>query len=168
MIASTKSDYEANLALTYVHSNNNRTFQYISNIKGQDHYPIEMSYNDTTESNDSEKAEIFNEYFYSVFTHSNLEFAEDNVDITSTTGVLNDIVISESEVLEMLTSLQPNKASGIDNISPKLLKNCALPLLHIICHLFTVSLSNSKIPQDWCTHCVANTHFQIWWQIISL
>ena len=33
---------------------------------------------------------------------SNLEFAED---ITSTTGVLNDIVISESEVLEMLTSL---------------------------------------------------------------
>ena len=44
--------------------------------------------------------------------------------------------------------------SGIDNISPKLLKNCALPLLHIVCHLFTVSLSNSKIPQDWCTHCV--------------
>ena len=90
MIASTKSDYEANLALTYVHSNNNRTFQYISNIKGQDHYPIEMSYNDTTESNDSEKAEIFNEYFYSVFTRSNPEFAEDNVDITSTTGILND------------------------------------------------------------------------------
>jgi len=59
MIASAKSDYEANLAQTYVHSNNSRIFQCISNIKGQDHYPIEMSYNDTTASYDSEIAEIF-------------------------------------------------------------------------------------------------------------
>ena len=154
MIASAKSDYETNLALTYAHSNNNQIFQCISNIKGQDHYPIEMSYNDTTASNDSKKAEIFNEHFYSVFTCSNLETDEDGIDATPTTGTLNDIVISEPDVLDMLKSLQLNKVSGIDNISPKLLKNCALPLLHIIYHLFTVSLSNSKIPKDWCTHCV--------------
>ena len=83
-------DYETNLALI-MHIPIIMEFfsnQYISNIKGQDHYPIEMSYNDTTAS---EKAEIFNEYFYSVFTRSNLESAEDNVDTTPTTGILNDI-----------------------------------------------------------------------------
>ena len=69
------------------------------------------------------------------------------MDATPTTGTLNDIVISKPDVLEMLISLESNKTSAIDSISPKLLKNCALPLLHIICHLFTVSLSNSKIPK---------------------
>jgi len=42
MIARAKSDYETNLALTYAHSNNNQIFQYISNIKDQDHYLIKM------------------------------------------------------------------------------------------------------------------------------
>jgi len=42
---------------------------YISNINGHDHYPIEISFNDTTTSNDSKKSEIFNEHFYSVNLH---------------------------------------------------------------------------------------------------
>ena len=154
MIARAKSDYETNLALTYSHSNNNRIFQYISSIKGQDHYPIEMSYNDKLASSDSDKAQIFNEYFYSVFSDSNPPIDDIDLEAAPTSAILNDIVISESDVYDMLVSLDVNKASGIDNISPKLFKNCALPLLQIICHLFTVSLCNGEIPKDWRTHCV--------------
>ena len=39
VITEAKSEYESNLALAYVHSNNSRIFQYISNIKGNNRYP---------------------------------------------------------------------------------------------------------------------------------
>ena len=65
-----------------------------------------------------------------------------------------DIVMSQSDVFDILTSLDAGKASGIDNISPKIFKYCAAPLLQVICHLFSTSLQNNSIPQEWRTHCV--------------
>ena len=45
-----------------------------------------------------------------------------------------------------------NIAPGINNISPRVYRHCALPLLKPICHLFVVSLSSGSIPSQWCTH----------------
>jgi len=97
MIARAKSDYETNFALTYTHSNNNRIFQYISSIKGQDHYPIETFCNDKPASTDSDKAQIFNEYYYSVFPYSNPPTTDIDLDIAPTSGILNDVGISEPD-----------------------------------------------------------------------
>jgi len=69
-------------------------------------------------------------------------------------GTLHDIEVSHSDVFDILTSLDVSKTSGIDNISPKIFKYYAAPLLLVICHLFSVSLKNSSIPQEWRTHCV--------------
>ena len=44
-------------------------------------------------------------------------------------------MISESDVLDMLTSLDSQKARGINSVNFKLLH--ALPLFQIICHLFS-------------------------------
>ena len=65
-----------------------------------------------------------------------------------------DVAISQTDVFDILTSLDVSKASGIDNISPAIFKYCAAPLLHVICHLFSTSLQNNSIPQEWRTHCV--------------
>ena len=70
MIAEAKSDYESRLALNYAHTNNNKIFEYISNIKGREHFPTKMSYNDDHAFTDPDKAQLFNKYFYSVFTTS--------------------------------------------------------------------------------------------------
>ena len=43
--------------------------------------------------------------------------------------------ISEEEVFEALTSLNPNKAMGIHNINPKILKHCASVLVQPMHHL---------------------------------
>jgi len=64
-----------------------------------------MFYNDKPASTDLDKAQIFNEYFYSVFTCSNPSTTEVDLDTAPTSGILNDVVISEPEVLDMLTSL---------------------------------------------------------------
>lgn len=151
MIAQAKSDHESNLILSYAHSNNNKIFQYISSLKGNDNYPSQMFYNDKQASTNQDKAQLFNDYFYSVFTHSS-DSIPDQPDSTPNSDTLHNIEILSSEVFDLLTNLDTNKACGIDNISPKLLRYCASPLLQVICHLFTISLSNSTIPKDWRTH----------------
>ena len=72
--------------------------------------------------------------------------------MSTSTSTLNDIEINESEMLTILSSLDGNKAPGIDNISPRVYRHCALPLLKPNCHLFAVSLSSGSIPFQWCTH----------------
>ena len=70
------------------------------------------------------------------------------------TVFIYNIDICSKEIFEVLTSLDPNKASDIDNISPKILKICAFPLSGPICHLFQQCFSQSYLPQEWRTHCV--------------
>ena len=70
MIAEAKSDYESSLASNYAHMNNNKIFQYISSIKGRESFPAKMCYNDEYVSTDLDKAQLFNKYFYSVFSSS--------------------------------------------------------------------------------------------------
>ena len=87
-----------------------------------------MFHNSSLASNNQEKAQLFNKYFYSVFSTDN--DTPDTVPPTYTSAnILQDIEVNEMEVLTILNSLDINKATGIDNISPKVLRYCALPLL---------------------------------------
>jgi len=151
IITAAKLDYESHLVYNFALTNSNKIFRYISSIRGQDGLPSLMSHNNITASNDKEKAQLFNNYFYSVFS------ADDNLSTfvpTTSPNTIEDIVITEPDVLDILQSLDVNKACGIDSISPKIFRYCALPLLKPICHLFSVSLSTSDIPTEWRTHCV--------------
>ena len=50
--------------------------------------------------------------------------------------------------------LDPNKATGINKISAKVLKYCASSLFHPLCHLFNLSLSTGAIPTEWKMHLI--------------
>ena len=102
-----------------------------------------MCYGEQRVFDDLEKANLFNEYFFSVFLKdSNLKFT---CPPNSNTQSLHDIEISTTEVFEILSTLDVNKAPGIDGIIPALLKYCASPLLVPLCHLFTCSISSGRI-----------------------
>ena len=95
---------------------------------------------------------LTNTLIYSVFTPHSL-----SADYTNTTPLpsgINTIVFSEDEVYSALNQLDPNKATGIDTISPKILKHCALSLTRPLCHLFNLSLSTGAIPQEWKVHLI--------------
>jgi len=51
---------------------------------------------------------------------------------------LDSLVFSEDEVYNALTQSDPNKATGIDKIIPKIIKYCAGLLFHPVCHLFNL------------------------------
>ena len=55
---------------------------------------------------------------------------------------------------EALSTLVPTKSSGCDNITSKLIKQCALALYTPLHHLFSVSLSKHRIPMEWKCHSI--------------
>ena len=67
---------------------------------------------------------------------------------------LDSLVFNEEEVYAALVQLDPNKATGIDKISPKVLKYCASSLFHPLCHLFNLSLSTGAIPIECKIHLI--------------
>ena len=87
---------------------------------------------------DINKDLLFNKYFHSVFNSSSsplhiIDFFDGAYDYSH-------LEISNQEVFEALSSLDPTKAMGIDGISSRFLKNCAIALYEPLHHLFTISL----------------------------
>ena len=110
-----------------------------------------MFHNDTGISGDKDRANLFNDYFYSVFTSSSSLLPE-IWELPSCPNPLHAISIDEQDVYCVLTNLDVNKATGIDTIGPKILKHCAISLLQPIHYLFNLTLSNSMIPSEWKVH----------------
>ena len=99
---------------------------------------------------DSRKmAGILNRNFASVFTIEHMETMPDSP--TSQTGVepLEIGPINEEDVKKYLDSLDTNKSTGPDNISPRLLKELRQEILQPLTALFNKSLQLQKVPEDW-------------------
>lgn len=101
--------------------------------------------NCTNES--SEKAEILNNYFASVFESEGSETLPDFEDRNF--EPLTDIEITQSKVSKAIDKLKPSKSQGPDNIHPKLIKECKESLLEPLEIIFKKSLESSKIPEIW-------------------
>ena len=98
---------------------------------------------------DLDKANVFNEYFYSVYTHSPSVILD--LPQPQLIEQLADISIIPDEVYQVLSTLNINKAPGSDNIGPMLLKSCASFLTYPLHHLFSLS---SAIPSEWKFHTI--------------
>ena len=96
-----------------------------------------------------------NKFFYSVFTTSHISTPNDDDAIdTSVTKHIISISISQDEVYRALVTLDPSKATGIDEIGPKILKYCASALLKPLHYLYSLILRKHTIPLEWCIHCI--------------
>ena len=94
------------------------------------------------------KAEIFNSFFLeqSKVDSSSASLPEITDPPVST---LDSISIMETEVLDILLSLDTSKASGPDGISAKLLKEAAPGICPSLTKLFNLSLANKQFPLAW-------------------
>ena len=85
------------LRYTYTHI-------YISSIRGQPNLPAQMFHNSFQASNNQEKTQLFNDYFYSIFSTDNDTPATVPPTYTSA-NTLHDIEVIDTEVLTILTVL---------------------------------------------------------------
>ena len=96
---------------------------------------------------EKEVVKVLNDFFQSFFTK---EDPSSNPRFSSRVGcTLNEIHITEMEVYDKLSSLNPNKAPGPDGVHSQLLKNCASSLTHPLFLLYTQSLNSGIIPEEW-------------------
>ena len=134
-------------------------YKYIRSVKKSSSIPSSVLYNGAPATDSADKASLFNEYFFSVFTSSDFVLPPypDKID-PSVRCHLVSIQISEQEVYEALVSLHTDKATGIDGIGPRILKQYANILAKPLHHLFTISLNSCSIPYEWRIHTIVPVH----------
>ena len=155
-VAEAKSNFEAALITDYACHSSPAIYHYIRNFTKSATIPPTVHLDATSANSDITRANLFNQYFYSVFTPSSTVPVPTIA--TSYISEINTLVFNEDEVYSALSQLDPNKATGIDTISPRVLKDCASSLTRPLCHLFNLSLSTGVIPQEWKVHLVVPVH----------
>ena len=116
-----KNSYESSLINDFALANSNKIYSYIRNIfitKSRS-IPSTVHFDSLTASSDSDKAGLFNQYFHSVFINTSSSPSID--DLPDLSHTVNSVEFTEMEVYDALRSLDPYKASGIDDILPRIL-----------------------------------------------
>lgn len=148
-----KSNFESHLVESFAFNNPQKLYAYIKSFSKQASFPHTMFLDSVTASTDGEKASLFNSYFYSVFSTTSF-ILPPMANLPSPNSTLANIEISESDVLEVLASLDPSKAVGPDGIGPNVLKYCSFAICGPLYHLFSLCLSQHNIPSEWRRHSI--------------
>ena len=131
LITKAKSDYETYLIDKYLQSKDSKIFHYLKDFTKSHSLPKFLHMNSSTFDDDLDKANAFNKYFYSDFSHSS-HTLPDISNLPFVSNSVSDITISLDEVHQALTTLLPRKTSGPHNIGPRVLKNCASSLTALL------------------------------------
>ena len=150
-IKAAKLDYESNSIKQFALSRDPRIYRYINSLTDPSQFPDIMHFGATEAVSDRDKATLFTNYFFSVFSTRSTELPSPN-DLPLPASSLSNIDISLSDIYNALISLDARKTQGPDGISPLVLKFCAAALCEPIYHLFSVSLRILKLPSELCVH----------------
>ena len=96
---------------------------------------------------DEDKAQALNEQFQSVFSSSSSDNIPDKG--PSNYPSISHIKIHEDGVTKQLLNLNPTKASGPDEVSPRLLKSVAVELAPALTILYQQSIDTGEVPVQW-------------------
>ena len=107
--------------------------------------------NESTLHRSIDKAEVINNQFHTVFTRENLSNLpqQQNSPYDGPYPTIHTTSFSVEGILQLLNSLDINKASGPDNIPGRVLKICAPEIAPILAIIFTRSYESGKLPNDW-------------------
>lgn len=111
-----------------------------------------LVYHNSVVTSTIEKAKVLNQYFCTVFTKedlTNLEKLREEGSVNEASETLEDIRVTEEDVLYVLRRIDATKASGPDNLPGRLLKEGAQHLAQPLSHLFNMSIQSGLLPRDW-------------------
>ena len=112
-----------------------------------------LATDNSTATDNVEKANLLNSTFISHFNAYGKQPPLTSADLPSTdpSVSVDNILCSEDQVYELLTSIDTTIANGHDNISAIMLKKTALSITPAVTKLFNVSLTSGELPSEWKT-----------------
>ena len=141
-------DHINNVLEKSLEQGNNKPFwKYIKSKRNDNIGVASIKHNGQLFNDGKTKAELLNKQFKSVFTKDHSEPLPPLKETSYPS--INSLKIHHDGVLNLLNKINPNKASGPDNIPNLILKNCAKELTPAIVHLFNLSISTGVLPSDW-------------------
>ena len=156
-VKSTKASYYAG-AFIQSNGNSRKTCQLINQLtsrKKNNASVKELKLNENSITNSHELSNAFNDHFSTTGT----KLANEVPLVTDGSSYADYIVssdnkfifspISSSNVFSLLNKLSKSKATGLDNISAKLIRECADLISIPLCNIFNNSLSSGLFPDDW-------------------
>ena len=112
-----------------------------------------LATDNSTATDNVEKANLLNSTFISHFNNKQPPLTSADLPLTDPSVFVDNILCSEDQVYELLTSIDTNTANGHDNISAIMLKKTALSITPAVnkLKLFNVSLTSGELPSEWKT-----------------
>ena len=107
--------------------------------------PNKMYLNNTVQKDPNEVADLFNQHFYNQF--SDASSYDINIDFTG--DHFMHLSFNTTTIYNSLKQLNPNKSQGPDNISGRVLKNCAQSISYPLSTLFNISFRTGSLPDEW-------------------
>jgi len=129
------------------HGTTKRFWSFIKSLKKDSCGVAPLREDGILKSASTDKANILNRQFSSVFTKPDSTELPDLG--ASPFPDMKNISISKQGVAKLLKGLNPHKAAGPDAIKPRLLKECAEEISPILTLIFTKSLQTGLVPTDW-------------------
>jgi len=120
--------------------------QFMGNVKSSQ-IPA-MKYGDSIVNDSHQKAAKFNSTF---LQFSSIDTADASIPevIFATDSRLSSIIVEVEETMDIIRSLNINKASGPDGISCRMLKETAYSIAPSLTRLIQLSLSTNEFPECW-------------------
>jgi len=128
-----------------------QSYSFVKHNKSENFGVSPLKSEGITHTKPTDKANILNRQFESVFSRPqplSLKQACSTL-INKVKSQMPSITITEEGVDKLLSGLCPSKASGPDQISPRILKELHKEISPIICKIFQLSLSSGIVPSDW-------------------
>ena len=97
----------------------------------------------------SAKAQLFNDHFIRQCTEINTGSVAPQHDTSASSSQINDVTISEEQILNIIRSLNPNKAHGWDEISIRMIKLSDASLVTPLKIIFMNCLKRGIFPEVW-------------------
>ena len=141
------NNYIASSISTSLPTQSKRLWSYIKS-KRKDHCGVgPLKVGSTTYTDSTERANVLNQYFSSIFT------VDDNMQPLITNDLeIPDIppfTVHVEGVAKLLSDIKPHKSSGPDGILAFLLKEISFQLAPPLTLVFQASLNQQKLPIDW-------------------
>ena len=153
-------------------NNNTKPFwRYIKSRKQDSSGVAPLREDGQLHSDSQTKANILVKQFKSIFTTAT---ATTVPNLEKPTNHIRPIHIDTHGVAKLLHQLNPNKASGPDNIPNRILKILADDIAPILTTIFQTSLDTGRLPQDWlranisCAYKKGDRHTPSNYRLISL